>query len=156
LICHVDASYLAHKDAKSHTGYWLSFGKFGSFYSKSSMQKLVATSSTHAEIRALYTLTLDIIYIVHLCEEVGRPIDLPAIVFEDNQPVIDLTRTLSSKVTRSKHFLMLIEFIREQVMESNVADLLTKLIVGKTFTIKAMHLLGEMGMSLNVNESLHR
>ena len=59
---------------------------------------------------------------------------------------------------------MLIEFVREQVMEglielrkippeSNVADLLTKLIVGKTFTIKTMHLLGEMGMSLNVNES---
>jgi len=164
LICHVDASYLAHEDAKSHTGYCLSFGKFGSFYSKSSKQKLVATSSTHAEIRALYTLTLDIIYIVHLCEEVGRPIDLPAVVFEDNQPVIDLTKTLSSKITRSKHFLMLIEFIREQVMEglielrkipteSNVADLLTKLIVGKTFTTKAMHLLGEMGMSLNMNES---
>jgi hypothetical protein len=163
LICHV-ASYLAHEDAKSHTGYCLSFGKFGSFYSKSSKQKLVATSSTHAEIRALYTLTLDIIYIVHLCEEVGRPIDLPAIVFEDNQPVIDLTKTLSSKDTQSKHFLMLIEFFREQVMEglielrkiptkSNVADLLTKLIVGKTFTIKAMHLLGEMGISLNVNES---
>ena len=59
---------------------------------------------------------------------------------------------------------MLIEFVREQVMEgliklrkipteSNVADLLTKLIVGKTFTTKAMHLLGEMGMSLNVNKS---
>jgi hypothetical protein len=31
--------------------------------------------------------------------------------------------------------------------------LLTKLIVGKTFTTKAMHLLGEMGMSLDVNES---
>jgi hypothetical protein len=117
LICHVDASYLAHKDAKSHTGYCLLFGKFGSFYTKSSKQQLVVTSSTHAEIRALCTLTLDIIYIVHLCEEVGCPIDLPAIVFEDNQPVIDLTKTLSSKVTHSKHFLMLIEFIREQVME---------------------------------------
>jgi len=164
LICHVDASYLAHKDAKSHTGYCLSFGEIGSFYSKSSKQMLVATSSTQGEIRALYTLTLDIIYIVNLCEEVGRPIDLLAIVFEDNQPVIDLTKTLSSKVTQSKHFLMLIEFIREQVMEglielrkiptkSNVADLLTKLIVGKSFTIKAMHLLGETGMSLNVNKS---
>ncbi len=56
LICHVDALYLAHSDAKSHTGYCLSFGNFGSFYSKSLKQKLVATSSTHAEIRALYTL----------------------------------------------------------------------------------------------------
>jgi hypothetical protein len=59
---------------------------------------------------------------------------------------------------------MLIEFIREQVMEgliklqkipteSNIADLLTKLIVSKIFTIKAMHVLGEMGMSPDVNES---
>jgi hypothetical protein len=164
LMCHIDASYLAHEDTKSHTGYCLSFGKFGSFYSKSSKQKLVATSSTHAEIRALYTLVLDIIYIVHLCQEVGHPIDLPAIVFEDNQPVIDLTKTPSSKVTQSKHFVMLIEFIREQVMEglielwkipteSNVAEMLTKLIVSKVFTIKAMHLLGEMGMSIDQNES---
>jgi hypothetical protein len=50
---------------------------------------------------------------------------------------------------------MLIEFIREQVMEGliNFRKMLTKLIVSKTFTIKAMHLLGEMGMSLNVNKS---
>jgi hypothetical protein len=34
-----------------------------------------------------------------LCKEVGHPIDLTAIVFEDNQPVIDLTKTLSGKVT---------------------------------------------------------
>jgi hypothetical protein len=164
LIFHVDASYLAHSDAKNHTGYCFSFGNFASFYSKSSKQKLVATSSTHAEIRALYTLVLDIIFVVHLCKEVGRPIDLPEIVVEDNQPVIDLTKTLSGKVTGSKHFLMLIEFIREQVVEglielrkipteSNVADVLTKLIVSKAFTIKAMHLLGEMRITIDMNES---
>jgi len=163
LICHVDASYLAHSDTKSHTGYCLSFGNFRSFYSKSSKQKLVATLSMHAKIRALYTLALDIVFVIHLCKEVERPIDLPAIVFEDNQPVIDLTKTLSSKVTQSKHVLMLIEFIREQVeglielqkipTESNVADVLTKLIAGKAFTTKAMHLLGEMGITIDVNES---
>ena len=43
--------------------------------------------------------------------------------------------------------------LRKIPTESNVADLLTKLIVGKTFTTKAMHLLCEMGMSLKVNES---
>ena len=43
--------------------------------------------------------------------------------------------------------------LRKIPTESNVADLLTKLIVGKAFTIKAMHLLGEMGMSHNVNNS---
>jgi hypothetical protein len=54
---------------------------------------------------------------------------------------------------------MLIEFIREQVLEGlielrkisteeNIADMLTKLLVGKSFTIKAMHLLGKMGIEL--------
>jgi hypothetical protein len=52
---------------------------------KPSKQKLVAISLTHAEIRALYTLVLDIIFIIHLCKEVGCQINLLAnIVFEDN------------------------------------------------------------------------
>jgi hypothetical protein len=107
------------------------------FNSKLEKQKLVATSSTHAEIRALYTPVLEIIFIVHMC------ITLHAIIF-----VIDLTKTLNDKVTRSK--LILIEFIREQVLEglielrkiaaeANVADMLTILIISKTFTIKALH-----------------
>jgi hypothetical protein len=105
LICHVDASYLAHPDAKSHTGYCLSFGRFGSVYSKSSKQKLLATSSTHA----------DIIYVVHLCSKVGHPIILPAIIFEGNQLVIDLTTALSSKVTQSTTYSCSLNFFREQV-----------------------------------------
>jgi len=43
--------------------------------------------------------------------------------------------------------------LRKIPTESNVADMLTKLIVGKAFTIKAMHLLGEMGVSVDENES---
>ena len=112
----MDASYLAHKDAKSHTGYCMSFGRFGSFYAKSVKQKLLATSPAHTEMQALFTLVLDIIFTVHLCKEIRRPIALPAIVFEDNQPVIDLSKALGGKITRSKHFLMLTEFIREQVV----------------------------------------
>ena len=68
LRCYVDASYLTHDDSKSHTGYCLSFGTIGTFYSKSSKQTLVTTSSTHAEMRALYQLILDIIFLIHLCD----------------------------------------------------------------------------------------
>lgn len=64
LYCHVDASYLTHEDSKSQTGYTLSFGKVGCFYAKSSKQPLVATSSTHAEARALFTLLQVIIYVI--------------------------------------------------------------------------------------------
>lgn len=116
LTCYVDASYLTHADAKSHSGYCLSFGTIGTFYSRSSKQTLVATSSTHAEMRALYTLVIDIIYVEHLCQELGRPLFLPAIIFEDNRPVIDLTASISARLKKSKHFLMLIEFVKEQVI----------------------------------------
>ena len=43
--------------------------------------------------------------------------------------------------------------LRKISTESNVADVLTKLIIGKAFTIKAMHLIGEMGITIDMNES---
>jgi hypothetical protein len=119
----------------------MSFGEIGSFYSKSSKQTLVTTSSTHAELRALYTLTVDIVYLVHLCEELHRPIDLPAIVMVDNQPIIDLLTTAYVRSKRCKHFLMLVQWVRERIEYGylelskvltidNVADVLTKIITG--------------------------
>ena len=78
-------------------------------------QTLMTTSSTHAEMRALYQAILEIIYVINLCDELGRPIELPAIVMEDNQPVIDLTKDLSKRSKKYNHFLMLINYVREQV-----------------------------------------
>jgi hypothetical protein len=153
LTCYVDASYLSHSDSKSHTGYSLSFGSIGSFYSKSSKQTLVATSSTHAEIRALKSATVDIIFVINLCTELHRPLTLPCIIFEDNQPAIDISHEIAQRAKRCKHFLMLIAFIREQIglglialhkvhTAANVADILTKLVDGSAFMYKAYHLLG--------------
>jgi hypothetical protein len=153
LRCYVDASYLTHSDSKSHSGYCMSFGEIGTFYSKSTVQKLVATSSTHAELRALQSLTIDIIFVVNLCRELGRPLSLPSIVFEDNQPVLDLTSELNQRAKRCKHFLMLIAFLKEQVEQGlfeltkvhtsrNIADILTKATYGIEFERKALYLLG--------------
>jgi hypothetical protein len=65
LKCYVDASsYLIHSDSKSHTGYTLSFGDTGTFFSRSLKQSLVATSSTHAEMKGLYSLVQDIIPLI--------------------------------------------------------------------------------------------
>ena len=153
LRCYVDASYLTHRDSKSHSGYCMSFGTIGTFYSKSSKQSIVATLSTHAELRALYSLVIDIIYVIHLCDELGRPISLPAIILEDNQPAIQLSDCLSSRTKHSKHFLMLVNYIREQVhhgyiklvkvpTEDNIVDILTKVVVGAEFRKKADAILG--------------
>ncbi len=153
LVCHVDASYLTHEDSKSHTGYTLSFGNVGTFFSKSSKQPLVATSSTHAEARALYTLLQDIIYIISICNELRINLKLPVQVFEDNYPVVQLTNNLAPKAKKCKHFLMLLNFIKEQIDEGiievkhidtdeNIADVLTKLLTGSPFYSKADKLLG--------------
>jgi hypothetical protein len=93
----------------------MSFGEIGCFYSKSAKQQLVTTSSTHAEMRALYSLAVDIVCLVPLCEEIGRSPVLPAIVRVDKQPVIDLIHGPFEKGKRGKHFHMLVAWVRERV-----------------------------------------
>ena len=153
LTCYVDASYLTHADSKSQSGYCLSFGSIGSFYSKSIKQHLIATSSTHSEIRALQALVIDVLFVINLCKELHRPIALPCIIYEDNQPVLDITAEVANRAKRCKHFLMLISFLKEQVVSGNIAlqkidskinyaDILTKIVCGIEFERKALWLLG--------------
>ena len=153
LKCYVDASFLSHDDSRGHTGYCIGIGDMGSFYAKSTKQQLVATSSTHAEVKALYQLVVDLIFIINLCDEIQRDIDLPVVIFEDNNPTVQLSGSLSSRVKRSKHFLMLVNFIRQYVTlglinvqkvasADNIADVLTKPLNWKEFYPKARRLLG--------------
>jgi hypothetical protein len=153
LQCNVDASYLSHADSKSHHGWTLSFGKYGCFSVKSQKQTIVATSSTHAEMRALYQLSMEIVYIIDLMHELGRSLSLPVVIFEDNQPVIDLVSELSGLTKRSKHFMMNIAYVRQLVSENmikvikiptevNPADILTKSVSGQDFRYKRQNILG--------------
>ena len=113
----------------------------------------MATSSTHAEVKALYQLTVDILFLINLSDEIQRPIALPAVILEDNNPTVQLSSSLSSRIKRSKHFLMLINFIRHQVSmgliavhkvasADNIADVLTKALPWRDFAPKAARLLG--------------
>ena len=153
LRCYVDASFLSHDDSRGHSGYCITIGNLSSFYSKSSKQQMVATSSTHAEVKALYQLVVDLILIINLCNEINRAIDLPIIIFEDNNPTVQMSTSLSARIKRSKHYLMLINFIRYYVTlglievrkvatEDNLADVLTKPLAWKDFAPKAAKLLG--------------
>ena len=161
LRCYIDASYLTHPDGRGHTGYCICLGSIGSFYAKSVKQPLVATSSTHAEIKALYQLTVDLIYIINLCDELGRELELPAVIFEDNAPTIQLTDGISARAKKSKHFMMLVNFIKEQVLmglievqkiasKENVADMLTKALDWKEFATKAAKILGIDSLNENI------
>jgi hypothetical protein len=156
LTAFVDAAYMSHADASSHTGYCIALGSVqpqSFFMSKSQKQKCMATSSTHAEIRALYELTINLIYLTTLFDEIKRPIELPVTIFEDNQAAIDLVSDPMIRITKSKHYLMLIHTIREQVKlglievkkvagDANVANVLTKIISDVEFFDSIIKIMG--------------
>jgi hypothetical protein len=137
LYIYVDASYLLYPDSKAQTGYSLSINDIGTFYSKSQKQSLVTTSSTHSEMRALFVVVCEYVFIMHLLEEIGRPLTFPAIVYEDNQPVVTLLNRERAMPKASKHFAMLVNYVRELVVHGlievrkvltseNYADIFTK------------------------------
>jgi len=163
LICQVDASYLFHKDSKGQSGYLISFDGFGTFYCRSIKQSQTSTSSTHSEVRALYSLVKEIIFIMTLCEELKVQLRLPSIIMEDNSATVQLAQEEASYLKKCKHFLMLIHYIKEQVIsglisikkirgDKNAADLLTKRLRGSDFQTKARQILGYEDLQLEEEE----
>ena len=153
LYCEVDASYLIHPDSKGHTGYTIGLHPNGTFYNRSAKQTLVSTSSTHAEMRALYTLVKDILFIVYICSELDIPLSLPAVIMEDNSAVVTISNEESAYLKKCKHFIMVVNYVREQLElgliqvlkikgEVNNADLHTKKLRDKSFATKADNILG--------------
>ena len=116
LYCEVDASYLLHPDSKGHIGYTISFnGTNSTFYNRSVKQTAVATLSTHAEARAIFTLAKDLNFIIALCQELRIPLELPAIVMEDNSAVVTMSNNDTAYAKKYKHFLMVINYVKEQI-----------------------------------------
>jgi hypothetical protein len=162
LTAFADAAYMSHIDASSHTGYCIAIGSMHprSFViNKSSKQKCIATSSTHAEVRALFDLTVNLVYLITLFTELKRPIELPVTVFEDNQSTIDLVTSSTTRIGKSKHYLMLIQYIREQVTtglievnkvagEENISNILTKIITSAEYFDSINRIMG-IGASSN-------
>ena len=156
LYSEVDASYLLHPDSKGHTGYALSFnGTIGTFHNRSVKQTAVATSSTHAEARAIFTLTKDINFIIALCQELHIPLQLPAIIMEDNSAVVTMVNNDTAYTKKCKHFMMVVNYVKEQIAlgqiearkiygKLNNADLHTKPLRSPAFKIMANKILGNL------------
>jgi hypothetical protein len=117
LYCEVDASYLLHPDSKGHTGNNISFyGTIGTFHNRSVKQTAVAISSTHAEARAIFTLAKELNILIALCQELRIPLELPAIIVEDNSAVVTMANNDSAYTKKWKHFLMVLNYIKEQIV----------------------------------------
>ena len=154
LYCEVDASYLLHSDSKGHTGYNISFyGTTGTFHNRSVKQTAVATSSTHAEARAIFTLAKELNFIIALCQELLIPLELPTIIMEDNSAVVTMANSDSGYTKKCKHFLMVLNYIKEQIAlgqiearkiygKLNTADMHTKPLRSAEFLAMAHKILG--------------
>ena len=155
LYCEVDASYLLHPDSKGHTGYTISFyGTTGTFHNRSVKQTAVATSSTHAEARAIFTLAKELNFLIALCQELQIPLELPAIIMEDNSAVVTMANNDSGYTKKCKHFLMVLNYIKEQIAlgqiearkiygKLNNADMHTKPLRSSDFAHMAHKILGQ-------------
>ena len=155
LYCEVDASYLLHPDSKGHTGYTISFCETtGTFHNRSVKQTAVATSSTHAEARAIFTLTKELNVLIALCQELQITLELPAIIMEDNSAVVTMANNDSGYTKKCKHFLMVLNYIKEQIAlgqiearkiygKLNNADMHTKPLRSSDFAKMAHKILGQ-------------
>ena len=65
------------------------------------------TSTSAAEMRALFQLVQEVIFIIGLCKELERPLHLPVLILEDNESTIFLATQEAMRLKRAKHFLML-------------------------------------------------
>jgi hypothetical protein len=114
-------------------------------------------------VRALYSLVKEIIFIMTLCEELKVQLRLPSIIMEDNSATVQLAQEEASYLKKCKHFLMLIHYVKEQVIgglitikkirgDKNAADLLTKRLRGSDFQTKARQILGYEDLHLDDEE----
>jgi hypothetical protein len=135
LDAYSDADYAEDKDTrKSTTGLCLLMNGAAVSWS-SRRQSTVASSTAEAEYTALFSATLECVYIRQVMNDLGIKYDTTTI-HEDNQPAIHIA---SNPVTsgNSKHFDVRCHYVRDKVEDgmieikyletgSMVADMMTK------------------------------
>lgn len=143
-LAFVDASYGVHPDCKSQTGLFITLG-LGPVFVRSSKQKLVAKSSTEAELIALSDSTGEILWVRNFL--IGQGInkeELPATIYEDNMSTIALIDKGRSQNASTKHINIRYFFIKDRMdakelkieykpTEDMIADIFTKALQGTLF-----------------------
>ena len=160
MVGYADAGYLSDPhQARSQTGYVFTHSGAAICW-RSTKQSLVATSSNHAEIIAMYEASRELVWLrnmtAHVLKEsglsVGQEKEEPMIIYEDNAACIAQLKEGYIKGDRTKHILPKFFFTHDlqkakevqvvQVRSSdNSADLFTKSLPTSTFR-KLVHQIG--------------
>ena len=139
----IDSSHGVHPDMKGHTGATVSMGK-GSVFSKSTKQKINATSSTEAELVGTYECMLEVLWTSYFLEAQGYA-QKKAMIYQDNKSAILLEKNgKMSSSKRTKHINIRYYFIQDRWSKGEVdikycptdemiADFFTKPLQGRKF-----------------------
>ena len=139
----IDGAFAVHKDMKSHTGAYMTFGK-GMIDGSSKTQKINTTSSTEAEVVAVHENMPAILWIRYFLEAQGYPLK-PSIIHQDNESSELLEtngRGSSSKRTRHmniRYFFVADVFKRGHITiehcptDEMIGDFFTKPVGGAKF-----------------------
>ena len=138
LFTYIDASYLTHSDAKSHSGMTYRLGcNTGSFFSRSQKQKLVTRSSAESELCALDKVVCDIQWLRLMLKFLGSNQCGPTVVYEDNKSTMLLASGNAKMREVSRHLNMRYCYVKESISageiileyvntKDQIADILTK------------------------------
>ena len=113
---------------------------------------------------SLYTLVKDILFIIYICSEVNISLWLPAVIMEGNSAVVTISNEESAYLKECKHFIMVVNYVREQLElgliqvlkikgELNNADIHTKKLRDKSLAVKADNILGSSHAALYTSDS---
>jgi hypothetical protein len=134
VTAYIDASYAVHNDCKGQTGVAISVGK-GTVYAKSSKQKLVAKSSTEAELIGVSDGLSQALWTRNFLQAQGikvKPVNLK----QDNKSTICMVEKGKSTSPRTRHVAIRYFFVKDRMEkgEVEIAYLPTELMVADFFT----------------------
>ena len=119
LTAYTDADYGSdHLDRKSRTGYILFFNNEPVAWG-SKKQSCVATSTTHAEYIALYTVTKEVIWCRRLLAALGYPQTAPTVIYTDSQSALRLAINPEFHA-QTKHIDIKYHYTREQILLQSI------------------------------------
>ena len=148
LSAFVDASFMTHRDMRSHTGYAIFADVYGgaAVVYRSVKQKTVADSSTEAEVIAIHELVQHLLWVISLYESIGVEVQKPVPVHNDNKSNLLLhSKDHVNFKGRSKYiarkYFSVFEHVEDGTLslvwtgtDDLVADFLTKAIKGGKFS----------------------
>ena len=112
----MDAAYATHPNMKGHTGATFTMGQ-GSIYSNSLKQKLVARSSTEAELVGMHDILSQILWTRNFLMSQGYLVQ-KNIVYQDNMSAMLLENNgRKSSTKRTKHIELRYFFIHDQIKQ---------------------------------------